>query len=503
MTMSPATQVHPAVYLDYAVLTRAFACFAMALILVCPLSPDPGAFAIGACIPCLVLYIIGTPTMPAPVAYFLLWQWLQTFARVLVGIVDETPMERSVFGPSVEDAYWYMMASIVMLALAFRTALNSLRPPSEASRTHHMRWRPVDVFQVYIAAFGLSVFSSYAVTVVPALYQQLDTVAKFKFAAQFLLFANVLSTGQGYRFMAAAVGLELITGFSGLLGDFRGVFIVVAVTALAIRIRMPPAIGFAIAGWAVALIVLGLFWTSVKTDYRDFATGYSETQALTASFGDRIGYIGQKAVSVDEIDFDDSFYTLLSRLAYVDIFGSVVGVADTIPNPESMKQWEDAFSHVFQPRILFPMKAALSDTEVYLRLTRAEPTEVVRSTTSISVGYMAENYADLEFPGMLVGIFAIGFTMGAVIRFFMTSAVPWTVREATVMAFIYTVGSNGVEVSLPKLFGAAVMFFVIYAVLVKFVYPIGLRWLDARLAQVRGQRRNAQRASAAVRSVRR
>ena len=98
MTMSPATQVHPAVYLDYAVLTRAFACFAMALILVCPLSPDPGAFAIGACIPCLVLYIIGTPTMPAPVAYFLLWQWLQTFARVLVGMSGISTIESDLSG---------------------------------------------------------------------------------------------------------------------------------------------------------------------------------------------------------------------------------------------------------------------------------------------------------------------------------------------------------------------------------------------------------------------
>ena len=37
-------------------------------------------------------------------------------------------------------------------------------------------------------------------------------------------------------------------------------------------------------------------------------------------------------------------------------------------------------------------------------LARADPTEQVRIGTSISVGYMAENFADFGFPGMLLGV---------------------------------------------------------------------------------------------------
>ncbi len=74
----------------------------------------------------------------------------------------------------------------------------------------------------------------------------------------------------------------------------------------------------------------------------------------------------------------------------------------------------------------------------------------MRSATSIGVGYMAENFVDLDFPGMLFGIFAIGVAVAAICRYFATLDLPWMVREGLLMAFLYALGSNGVEISLPR-----------------------------------------------------
>ncbi len=49
-----------------------------------PMSPDPLPFAAGAFVPWVVVQIIATPMMPAPIVFWLLWQWLQTFARAVV-----------------------------------------------------------------------------------------------------------------------------------------------------------------------------------------------------------------------------------------------------------------------------------------------------------------------------------------------------------------------------------------------------------------------------------
>jgi hypothetical protein len=148
--------------------------------------------------------------------------------------------------------------------------------------------------------------------------------------------------------------------------------------------------------------------------------------------------------------------------------------------------------------VLFPNKPALNDTEVYYRLTRADPGETLRISTSISVGYMGENYADLGFPAMLVGIFAVGFIVSAACRYFMSTPLPWMVRQGVVMAYIYGAAGTGVEVALPKILGTTVMFLVVYGVLIKFSFPSGLRWLDNRARAARELEERQQRAAAAA-----
>jgi hypothetical protein len=143
-------------------------------------------------------------------------------------------------------------------------------------------------------------------------------------------------------------------------------------------------------------------------------------------------------------------------------------------------------------------KQALSDTEVYVRLAHGDVSEQMRLATSISVGYMSENYANMGFPGMLAGVFMIGLFVAAACRYFMAVPLPWLAREGIVLAFIYAIAANGVEISLPKLLGATVMTFIVYALLIKSVFPIALRWLDARAAAARHQEMRRHQARAAA-----
>ena len=53
----------------------------------------------------------------------------------------------------------------------------------------------------------------------------------------------------------------------------------------------------------------------------------------------------------------------------------------------------------------------------------------------------------------------------------MAVPLPWIAREGIVLAFIYAIGNNGVEISLPKLLGATVMTFVVYALLTSSSFP--------------------------------
>jgi len=470
--------------LDNALLRRGALIFGLLMLFFAPLSRDPVAFAAGVMAPALLLTIVATPNMPASVSYLLAWQWVEVFSQVLLSAANGEAMSDSLYGPNVARAYWYMMASLVVMALAFRITMGNIREPGTWARVAHRHWRPADLFVLYLVGSVLAVGYVYASGWVPALDQQLEAVGRIKIVALFMLCGTILSTRKGMKFLVLTVVIELISGFGGLLSDFKSIFIIMGVAALGARIKWTGMLGVALVIWVSALVGLTLFWTAVKGDYRQFATGSDESQYIRTTAAERYGYLGDKLSSLDSIDWNFASYAMLVRLAYVDIFGSVIGVDEETAggvNPYP-RQWQEAIEHITKPRFLFPDKAALSDTDTFTRLALGNVDEIMRGGTSISVGYMAENYADFGFPGMLVGILALGLMIGGMARYFMMVPLPWLVREAVVMALIYTCGNTGVEGSLPKMLGAGVMFFIVYIGLVKFSFNRIWHWLDERSA---------------------
>jgi hypothetical protein len=470
--------------LDYALLRRGFLLLAVLLLFFAPLTRDPVAFALGALALPLLISVVGTPTMPAAVAYLLTWQWVEIFAQVLLCSVNGETLDGGLYGPNVGRAYWYMLASLIALACGFRLTLGNLRDPPTWARVAHRDWRPADLFTLYLISSVIATGYTFASNTIPSLDQQMEAVARLKIVATFMLFTNVLSNRKGTKFLVLAVVIELITGFGGLFSDFKSVFIILGAAAVGARIRWTNSLGIALVVWVTALMGLTLFWTAVKADYRQFATGSDESQNIKTSLADRYGYLGDKAASVGNIDWGLASYAMLIRLAYVEIFGSVIGVNESMPGGINSypRQWTESIEHITKPRFLFPDKAQLSDTETYARLALGNANEEMRAGTSISVGYMAENYVDLGFPGMLVGLFALGLLIGAMGRYFMMCPLPWMVREGIVLALIYTCGHTGVESSLPKMLGAAIMFFIVYIFLVKFAFDKVWNWLDERAA---------------------
>jgi hypothetical protein len=288
--------------------------------------------------------------------------------------------------------------------------------------------------------------------------------------------------------MLAAVFFEIAIGFTGFFSDFRGVFIYLAIAAIAARVKWTGSTSVAALMWVSLLVFLALFWTAVKNDYRIFASQSDESQEITVPLSERMAYLGDKADSAGSIKWGDSAYTLLTRLAYVDIFGAVIGVRESNKEPELYRQWKEAIGHVFQPRFLFPDKPPLLDSEVFIRLARGDPNEEVRAGTSISVGYMGENYADFGFPGMLAGIFVLGAALGLIVRYFMRLDLPLMLREGIIMGFAFSMARDGVEVSLAKVLGGMFMFFVVFSLLAKFAFPLVIRWLDSQAAAVEAKR---------------
>ena len=110
---------------------------------------------------------------------------------------------------------------------------------------------------------------------------------------------------------------------------------------------------------------------------------------------------------------------------------------------------------------------------------------------ALAAGSMAAGATDNEiyvFGLSLTGfasVFFVGLIVCSAVRYFMSTQLPWMLRQALVMAFIYATAGTGIEMSLPKIIGTAVMFTVVYALMIKLAFPAGLRWLDNRARNAR------------------
>lgn len=486
MTATAVSSLPPSARLNCRLVLKGAGILAVLCASLAVLSPDPIAFAVGGAVPWLCLRIVYTPAMPAALIYLFLWQWLQIFARVVQAWVDGETLSTSVSGPNVVYAYWYMMAALVVLAVVFRLVLLDMKPATPAQRTAHFRWN----IRQLLVLYGLGFFVSSFATVFGrgALAQPIETLGHVKIVALFMLFVYVMSTLRGMRIMLAVLAFEVAIGFTGFLADFRSVFIFLTIAAVTAQVRWRLTTGVAGACGLVALTVMALFWTAVKNDYRDYASNFSDSQAISVPLSDRMAYLGGKLLSFGDIDFGRTSYMLLNRFAYVDIFASVIDVQEVVQEPTSMRQWQEAMDHVFKPRAFFPDKPDLSDSDVYLRLTGRVLLDEVLRGTSISVGYMAENFADLGFPAMLLGVAVLGLLLAGCIRILMSFDLPLVMREGVVMAFVFSIARDGVEISLPKMIGAALMFMIIFLPMIMFVAPKVIERLD-RPAQMAARAR--------------
>jgi hypothetical protein len=479
-TVTTAVRTSESTYFDFALLRKTFRYFAGAMLVMAPLSRDPMVALVSGMAPWILVALVDRPRMPAIVVYYLLFMWAEAATRVLLASLDGESLGDGPYGQDVYRAFWYSMASLIVLAATFRICLAGMPPPSQDQLYEHRHWPLTTLFYFYLATAALSFALGPLASASVAIAQPVMALGSLKYVAVFMLFATVLSTGNGANLLVAVVLMEVVTGFSGLFSSFKTVFIVLIIVALSLRVSL--SIANIVGGIAtiIALFGLGVFWTAVKSEYRDVATGYADSQTITSTMGERAAVLIDKAVHPAAIDWGFATDQMLRRIAYIDFFGATIGVSETAPEPGLLVRWADALEHIAKPRFFFPDKAALDDTQIFLRYVRDDEfSEQGRAGTSISIGYLAENFIDFGFPGMLAPIAIMGLLLGYTLRYFMSRRVAWALREGFATALVLPI-AGGMELSLAKFLGGLVLVFAVLALCLKLLYPSVERWLGNR-----------------------
>ncbi len=425
-----------------------------------------------------LLWIRGEP----PVLLFAAaMQWVQATTAVFYADIKGTPLsvEWDIGGAAFVEATWLSLLGVLVLGIGMRLALVH-REGVTVERTGHETGalQASRIFMLYLGAFAFFSLLGRIAHAFPRLTQPLLATMTLKWVLIFLLAYCVLIQKRGYVFLAATVCLELFVGVLGYFGGFKSILFILLVA-------LPSAPHFfkgqrLLQFGLVALVMagFGVLWTAIKSDYRDFLNQGTGQQVVLVPVADRAAKLAALASQLSPTRMREAWDDTLLRASYVKYFAlTLESVPANIPH-EGGRLWLGALQHVFMPRLFFPDKPAISDSERTSYYTGIRVAGVEEGT-SISIGYIGESYIDFGRVGMYAPILLLGIFYGLIYRFFVDSQKVKVLGFAMAVA-ILTFGAYTIETSNIKLIGRNTMSLLVMGTFAAFVGNALWSWITTQ-----------------------
>jgi hypothetical protein len=211
------------------------------------------------------------------------------------------------------------------------------------------------------------------------------------------------------------------------------------------------------------------------------------------SVPERISWLAGAIFEVNQDSFSDGLEDGLKRLGYVEYFGhSLHAVPTMIPHTHG-KLWKEAVLHPLMPRLIFPNKPAINDSDRTNAYTGQRVADNEQGT-SISIGYIGESYIDFGLWGMFPVIFLWGWLVGWCFQFLRQHA-PHPLLGTVLASCLLMSTVMMLESSNIKMTGSLMAGFLVSAVLVHYFGVAAWRWLTVvpvgavrRTQSIRGSR---------------
>jgi hypothetical protein len=271
----------------------------------------------------------------------------------------------------------------------------------------------------------------------------LDKALQFRSVLLIALWTAVLARPGQLRYLFISMAWVIVPAFGGYFSNFKTpIFMLLLVAAARWELwdgswwRRHAVKTLALVPVVCLLIGLGVLWQgAVKLEARQAQDeSYVEQSPL-----DRVAFFVESATNnlpAVVADAGVAVAELAARLSYVTLFSRVLEHTPDLEPHSDGELLRVALLNGTVPRFLFPDKPILPSASEYTRrFTGIRVGGETDGSTSISIGYMAEFYADWGLAGMFTAVFGYGVWMGLLhrgIRRFVAN--PWFVDGALIVA---------------------------------------------------------------------
>jgi hypothetical protein len=406
-------------------------------------------------------------------------QWLQAAAVIFYTDFYGVSLQAASGSVEFETATWLSLIAVFVLALGMRLALVRGKGSQHAALTAEAsRVNISNAFIAYLITFVVAIIAERIAFAIPPVTQAIYALVTFKWMAVFILAYCIIEQRVGYFFLAIVVVLEVGVGLLAYFASFKSVFFVLLVVALTSPLALRGRRLVITVSVALALFFMGVVWSAIKVEYREFLNQGTEQQEIDVTAQESAVKLVDLIGNFTWDNFTDGLDTMIVRVGYTKYFAlTLMNVPSSVPY-ENGALWLGTLKHIVTPRLFFPEKGAISDSE-RTTLYTGELTAGEESGTSIGIGYVAESYVDFGPVWMFAPIFLLGVFYGLIYRFFIIRSRSKLICAALASS-ILIFGAYEIETSNIKIVGGNVTVLLVVIVFY-FIFGRAFRaWLELR-----------------------
>ena len=364
----------------------------------------------------LLMNVMQQPYKPSVFTIILFYHFLQISAGIWES--NYLGVEINYRSPSSQNAIIAAYIGLLFLFLPIVYYQNKLPALSLNTLKKHADRLSIDkTFRAYVIGF----FAMNALTgvafFIPSLTQIIFSLGNIKWFL-FLLFGlqSILKNRKRKEFYIFC-GLEFAMGFYSYFSGFKTIiyFVLFLLLCLLAVVRFNKMMIF-VFGVAV-MFFAGVFWTSVKGEYRSFINKGSSTQTVQVEKGEALNKLLELSEKQNNNSFSDAIENFLDRLQYTYHLAKTMDRVPAVIPHQNGANWGNTLVFVLTPRILNPDKG-IYDASVKASKYSGIQYSGIKRGVSISLGYFADGYIDFGYVGMFIPLMILGFIYGSSYYYF-------------------------------------------------------------------------------------
>jgi hypothetical protein len=449
----------------------------------CLISPDPGLMFLSGLVLYFVLYLMWRENEPKHLLVNMVLYWMVIGILLPYGAIFQKPlMELSRYGGTykVPQATLLGAVSLLLIVIGIHLPIRKLIVSSKEVLLHILeKYDGQRLFTGYIIYSFIAAFLSRALLGFAG-GQMLMSFVYFKWTFLTFLIIHTLVIPSNTKYVLLFIIFEILVSFSGFWSDFKD-YVLVAIGAfftLSRKVSFKQVLYTVLVG--SILFAISAAWSYSKGEYRMYLTGGERSQAVVKNDQieniQKLFEIVQKDFSVD--NFSKSFSTgsenLIFRVSYVEFLAlTLKNVPAFIPH-EDGQLFTNALEHIFKPRILFPDKKVIYDSDLTSKYTGVKFAGREEGT-SFSLGTVAEAYVDFGYIWMFAPIFFYGLLLGYMYRTLLLKGfnLVWGLcYSAPILQFAWSF-----PVPTTKYLGWSITYFVGFYLINRYLIKYLDRWL--------------------------